>query len=242
MYSELLQNVSTRTIRHILQKDFGLPCRYAAKNPMLTTVMKKKRLGFCKKYQYWMATEWRKVMFCDESTFRLVRESRKMVRRSSNTSRFDLKFTVKTVKHPASVMVWSAFSRNMSRTSSHFLFKNVTMKGSNYIHVFKDHMLVFWRIHQYNHFMHDGAPAHKSKSVLKFLTQHNIKVLEWPGNSPDLNRIENLWNYLKNKLQETRPSNIDDLQKELKKVWVTLDSSYFASLCGFHTQKTSNGH
>ena len=47
MYSELLQNVSTRTIRHRLQKDLGLPCRRAAKKPMLTTTMKKKRLGFC---------------------------------------------------------------------------------------------------------------------------------------------------------------------------------------------------
>ena len=81
--------------------------------------------------------------------------------------------------------------------------------------------------------MYDGAPAHKSKSVSKFLTEHNIKVLEWFGNLPDLNPIESAWNYLKNKLQETRPSNIDDLQKELKKLWVTLDSSYFASLADF---------
>ena len=138
-----------------------------------------------------MATEWRKVMFCDESSFRLVRGVPKMVRRSSTASRFELKFTVKTVKHPASVMVWGAFSENMGRKSLYFFFKNVTMKGSNYIHVFKDHMLRFWRIHQCDHFMHDGAPAHKSKSVSKFLTQHNIIVLEWPGNSPDLNPIEN---------------------------------------------------
>ena len=67
--------------------------------------------------------------------------------------------------------------------------KNVTMKGSNYIHVLKAHMLAFWRIHQCNHFMHDGAPAHKSKSVSKFLIEHNLKVFEWPDNSPDLNPI-----------------------------------------------------
>ena len=78
--------------------------------------------------------------------------------------------------------------------------------------------------------MHDGAPAHKSKTVSKFLTDNNIPVLEWPGNSPDLNPIENAWNYIKNKLQETRPSNIVDRQKELKKLWVNLDPTYFASL------------
>ena len=157
-------------------------------------------------------------MFSDESTFRLVRKVPKTVRRPCTAFRFDSKFTVKTVKHPASVMVWDAFSGNMGPAVLYFLSKNVTMKGSNYIHILKDHMLAFWRIHQCDLFMHDGAPAHKSKSVSKFLTEHNIKVLEWPGNSPDLNPIENAWNCLKNKLQETQPSNIDDLQNELKKL------------------------
>ena len=139
-----------------------------------------------------------------------------MVRRSSTASRFDPKFTIKTVKHPVSVMMWGAFSGNMGRAGLYFLPKNMTMKGSNYIYVLKHHMLAFWRIHQCDHFMYNGAPAHKSKSISKFLTEHNIKVLKWPGNSPDLNPIKNAWNYLKTKLQETRPSNIDDLQKELK--------------------------
>ena len=108
---------------------------------MLTTAMKKKRLGFCKKYLYWTAAEWRKVIFSDENNFRLVKGVPKMVRRPSTASQFDLKFTVKTVKHPASVMVWGAFSGNMGRAGLYFLPKNVTMKGSNYIHVLKDQIL-----------------------------------------------------------------------------------------------------
>ena len=40
-HPELLHNVSTRTIRHRLQKDLGLPCRRAAKKPMLTAAMRK---------------------------------------------------------------------------------------------------------------------------------------------------------------------------------------------------------
>ena len=58
-----------------------------------------------------------------------------MVRRPSTVSRFNPKFTVKTVKHPASVMVWGAFSENMGRPGLYVLPKNVTMKGSNYIQV-----------------------------------------------------------------------------------------------------------
>ena len=108
-----------------------------------------------------MAAKWRKVMFSDKSTFRLVRGVPKMVHRPRTTSQFDLKFTVKTVKYLASVIVWSAFSENMGHAGLYFLPKNVTIKGSNYIHILKDHMLTFWRIYQCDHFMHDGAPAHK---------------------------------------------------------------------------------
>ncbi|KAG7158960.1 Transposable element Tcb2 transposase-like 3 [Homarus americanus] len=112
----------------------------------------------------------------------------------------------------------------------YFLPKNVTMKGTNYIEVLRDHMLPFWPIHQCHHFMHDGAPGHKSKIVTKFLSDNETDMLEWPGNSPNLNPIKNAWNVMKNKIQEARPSNIKNLQEELKKLWVNMDVSYFASL------------
>ena len=37
--------------------------------------------------------------------------------------------------------------------------------------------------------MHDGAPCHRSNIVSE---KKKIKTLDWPGNSPDLNPIENL--------------------------------------------------
>ena len=87
-------------------------------------------------------------MFSDESTFRLVRGFPKMVRRPNTASRFDPKFTIKTVKHPASVTVWGAFSGNMGRAGLYFLPKNVTMKG-NYIHILK--------AHSYAHILEDSS-------------------------------------------------------------------------------------
>ena len=101
-----------------------------------------------------------------------------MVRRPSSASQYDPKFTVKTMKHPVGVMVLGAFSRNLGRDGLYFLPKKVTIKGSIYINILKGHLFKFWRIHQCDHFMHDGAPAHKSKIVTKVPNSHNIHVLD----------------------------------------------------------------
>jgi hypothetical protein len=58
------------------------------------------------------------MMYSDESTFRCVRNIRKKVRRPSGSNRFDTKYTAKTVKHPASVMVWGCFSAKLGRGAS----------------------------------------------------------------------------------------------------------------------------
>ena len=227
---QLLQNVSVRTIQHRLQKDLKMPCRRAAKKPLLTKAMMKKRVSFCKKYMHWTMADWRKVMFSDESTFRLVREGYKLVRRPQGVSRYASMYTIKTVKHPESVMVWGAFSGNKGRGGLYFLPKNVTMRGDNYLRVLDQHMLLFWDIHQCNHFMQDGAPAHRSKVVKKWLKDNHMPVLEWPGNSPDLNPIENTWNYMKNKVQGAQPTNINSLKEVLTMLWIHMDAEYFKKL------------
>ena len=82
-HSKLLQGVSIRTIQHRLKNDLGLPCMRAAKNPS-DRENEKKRLTFAKNYQHWTPQQWQKVMFSDESTFRLVRGQSKVIRRPIN--------------------------------------------------------------------------------------------------------------------------------------------------------------
>jgi transposase len=44
-------------------------------------------------------------------------------------------------------------------------------------------------------------------------------VLDWSGNSPDLNPIENVWNHMKNKLKKAI-TYIPVLKEEIMKLWV----------------------
>ena len=79
--------------------------------------------------------------------------------------------------------------------------------------------------------MQDGAPCHRSKVAKNFLNDNNIQLFEWPGNSPDLNPIENLWTLMKNKVSEKQPTSGAELVKVIKEAWVKeISKEYCQSL------------
>ena len=230
-HPEVLQNVSVRTVQHRLQKDLLLPCRTAARKPLLNERMRKARLAFANKYKHWTSEQWSTVMWSDESTFQSFRNVPGKVRRPSTASRYDPKFTMPTVKHPTSVMVWGCFSASGGRGGLYFLPKNAYMNGDRYIEVLNDHLLPSFHIHNSRIFMHDSAPCHKARKVKKWLDERKINVLEWPGNSPDLNPIENCWHIMKNKVCAKNPSSLEDLKDVIKKVWcLEMSPEYFKNL------------
>ncbi|KAG7171938.1 Transposable element Tcb2 transposase-like 2 [Homarus americanus] len=147
-------------------------------------------LAFARKCQHWGKEQWNYVMWSDESFFCILTAGKRTVRRPTNTSRYDPRYTINTVKHPASVMVWGAFSGKRGRAGLHFLPKNTTMNSDCYKTVLEKHLLDYYRLHQSTFFMQDVASCHRA-----------IPLLEWPGNSP-----ENVWHEMKRKLS-TRDTN-----------------------------------
>ena len=75
-------------------------------------------------------------------------------------------------------------------------------------------------IHECNMFMQGGASCHYSKFVSNFFKRKNIKRLDWPGNSADFNPIENLWEILKDKVEDGHPTSAKDLKMAIKHVWM----------------------
>ena len=70
-------------------------------------------------------------------------------------------------------------------------------------------------------FQQDNAPAHTAKVVKEYFALKDIKSLDWPPQSPDLNPIENLWAIIKHKLYEniTFPKNRNELIERVQKIW-----------------------
>lgn len=85
-----------------------------------------------------------------------------------------------------------------------------TMNSENYINTLNENLLPHMQTTFGNRrciFQHDNAPCHKSEQTKHFIQVKNIRTVEWPPYSPDLNPIENMWSVLKKKVhKEPLPS------------------------------------
>ena len=55
---------------------------------------------------------------------------------------------------------------------------------------------------------------------MNMLRNEQFEVVDWPGNSPDMNPIENCWNWMKDQLQDRDTGSVPKLIEEIKKLWV----------------------
>jgi hypothetical protein len=156
--------------------------------------MKKKRLVFCKAYQHWTAEDWPMVMYTDESTFRYFRSISTQVTRPSRSNRYDSQYTVKTVKHRDSMMVWGCFSGAVGHGRRFFLSKNTTMNGGGYQDVLENYLNQDPRIHS---LPAGWVPLQRLKEDQPLLAEQLFQVIGRPSNSSDLNPIENCWSFMR---------------------------------------------
>ena len=71
-------------------------------------------------------------MFSDESMFKCIRLASTKVHQPLKSGQYDPHYTVKTVKHPAQVMVWGCFTGANGRGGLYFLPKGKMMNGATY--------------------------------------------------------------------------------------------------------------
>ena len=74
--------------------------------------------------------------------------------------------------------------------------------------------------------LYDNDSKHKSEMYLDYYIQNDIRLLEWPAYSPDLNPIENIWANIKNKLGARVYNNKDTLEAEIKYYWDVYAKDY----------------
>ena len=57
-----------------------------------------------------------------------------------------------------------------------------------------------------------------SNSTSRYIRDRGIEIVDWPGNSPDMNPIENIWNVMKKQIGKL-PNNKTKLWNSICSVW-----------------------
>lgn len=159
------------------------------------------------------------MCFSDESTFEILDNKAQFVRRRRG-EKFHPDCVVQTVKHPTKVMIWSVISGK--GTGRLYVVKGI-MRQDQYKEVLQNRLVPQVREWFPNGesyiFMQDGAPCHTARSVKTYLREENIPLLDWPGNSPDMNPIENVWELMKREVAKDTVTTRTKLIEKIIHVW-----------------------
>lgn len=167
--------------------------------------------------------EW--FVFSDEAYFYLTQSINKQNNRMWLESRpIDW---IERPLHDKKVLVWCAISA--AKIYGPYFFEE-TVNQHNYLDMLR---IFFWpkhlRTESYKnyYFQQDGATPHTADLVQEWLSSKLldkfIDKTQWPPRSPDLNPCDYfLWGYLKSKVYNPLPKNLNDLksniEREIKKI------------------------
>jgi hypothetical protein len=203
----------------------GLGSCEKVSKPALSKANIKKRLEFGKRHQHWTTTDWRRVVWSDESKInRFCSDGRKWCWINEPTTVQHRQVKVKgTIKHGGgSIMVWGCITSK----GPGFLCKiDGTMDQTLYKEILEGELKQPFDWYQLNlsqtTFQHDNDPKHSAKTIKDWLSAQQFDVLQWPPQSPDMNPIEHIWALVKRRLNEFEhpPSGMLELWERVQDIW-----------------------
>ena len=121
---------------------------------------------------------------------------------------YQAKFLRPTMKHPAKLMVWGSIG-NGKLGRLHILPRNTRMNSDLYQDILRKHLRPSMTMTGTTIFQQDGATCHTSRQMMNWFAQQDITLLDWPGQSPNMNPSENLWTAFKRLLyQKFKPPSV----------------------------------
>ena len=150
--------------------------------------------------------------------------------KSPTASACDPRLTVTSVKHPPYLMVWGAFGYG-GLGNLVILPKGQTVNSERYIKLLQENLGECFAKTGWEILQQDGAPCHTSKAAKNWLSDWEVEyIMDWPGQSPDISPIENLWGIIKARLRQEDTSTIPKLELAIQKVWDEIPASHCQNL------------
>ena len=201
--------------------------RKIIKKPLLEPRHKKARLQFALDHRDWTVDDWRKVIWSDET---------KINRLGSDGTQhcwikgagFSSKLVRPTMKYGGgSIMVWGCMTAKGVGTL-HIVPGRMT--AVIYIGILSESLLpVITTLGVFNDndeviFQQDNDPKHTANATYEWLDNNNIRLLDWPAQSPDLNPIEHLWTELKKRIYQHKDpaTGMLVLERRMREAWAQI--------------------
>jgi hypothetical protein len=214
--------VSSETVRRVLRKN-SFKAVVKKKKPLLSARHRQRRLAFALKYRNWTVEDWKRVVWSDETKInRFGSDGKQWVWKQKGEGLIQREVQG-TVKHGGgNIMVWGCMEWN---EVGHLAEVEGRMDADQYVSILEDHMLPSLEESGIPEdeviFQQDNDPKHTSKKAKKWVEDHNITLLDWPAQSPDLSPIEHQWVHLKRELAKypRAPTGVWELWKRVVEVW-----------------------
>lgn len=212
-------DVSFSTMKRAMN-EAGCIARTPRRRPLLIDRHKEARLKWAMDHREWTMEDWKKVVWSDETMVYAGDGHCRYVRVVDGHPLTEKHFEL-TTKFPTRVMFWSCFSWN-GTGRMHVVEGN--MDSAYYItHVIEGRVIrqmLEWFPDGSGVFQHDNAPSHTSRRTKACLDRHNLNVMNWPAQSPDLNPIENLWAIVKRRLKDDNKTlSRSEITSSFIKIW-----------------------
>ncbi|GFX23677.1 transposable element Tcb2 transposase [Trichonephila clavipes] len=211
----------------------GLFARCPVRCVPLTPAHRRRRSLWCREHLNWRDNEWGRVLFTDESKFSLSSDSHRILIWRERESR----------NHPSNIierdryggrgaLVWGGIMLG-SRTDLH-IFDAGSVNGTRYcneillpyVRLFRGAMGLQFL------FMDDNAPCHRTVAAEQLLESEDIERIDWPAQSPDLNLIEHVWDFLGRRwaARTLPPVTIRELRLALQDEWAAMPQQLIDTL------------
>ncbi len=170
--------------------------RKRATKPLLKQKHCQKHLTWAKEKKNWTVAQWSKVLFSDKSKFCISFGNQGLERHR-----------IQAAWSP----VWSFRSQWWFGVPLHLLVlvhcvlssPKSMQRSKRFWSTLCFHLLTSFMEMLISFSSRTLAPAHSAKTTSKWFADHDITVLDWPANMPDLNPIWNLWDIFKRKMRKS---------------------------------------
>ena len=220
--------VSAQTVCCALKK-LGMRAVAKVKKPLLKPHHIKARMEFAEKHLDWTVEDWKRVIWSDETKINRLGSDGRQWAWKKQGERLSSRLVQPTVKFGGgSLMFWGCMSWEGVGYGTRIEGR---MNADLYVSILEDELQqsIDWFKKKCSEviFQQDNDSKHTSFKAREWFQNHDMEVMEWPAQSPDLNPIENLWQQLKQRLSsyENPPNGILELWERVEKEWEGIDAT-----------------